>query len=597
MNDRSIARRDFLKGLALTGSAVAATGMLAACSPSTATNEPMANNTETTVLMPTGKKILTDIPEIAETDIVEAVNCDVVVCGAGVAGLAAARSAAEEGAKVIVLEKKSSIEVHGFEFGALNCGLAVSAGAYEDPVFFTQDYQQRSCQRANMDLIRLWVKESGRIFDWWIEPVHSDASVMDELTVMYWPRSELHDRAKDAEQTFVGTIDFKEDPENPIGGKAWVATGQANQKKAEAEGAEFRFLTVARKLVTDSSGKVTGVIAANDDGTFTKINTSKGVVLCTGGLTNFFGTGARELMEIYCPNLVENYRKESGEPNWEPMFTADSPVLGGNTGDGHLMAIWAGAQMEPFSESSMGSSTTLIGATVALEVNINGRRFHNEDQGIWPKHDAILTQPNHTAWQIFDVNWRERLHYQGIGHRNLDVNDEPFMGGYTGAQYIEAINNVLLSSVGVKGGVLFDHKFGEAEGIAYGADTLEELAEMIGVPTDALVKTVDRYNDLVAMKYDEDYGCDSQKLFPIISAPFFATKTQGMPRLTCMSGMLTDGVLQLVDKNLEPIAGLWCAGATAGQRFQPFYQTPMSGLNHGFAVVHGHLAGQYAAQS
>lgn len=585
----NIARRDFLKGAALAGSACAAAGMLGACTP----QQEQDSSGQTA----DPADILSTVPDFSESDIDETIDCDVVVCGAGVAGLAAARSAAENGAKVIVLEKKSTIEVHGFEFGALNCTLATEAGAHEDPVAFLADYQQRNCQRANMDLIRMWVEHSGDIFDWWVEPIRNDAPTMDQLTVMYWPRSEVHDRTKDAEQTYVGTIDFKEDPSNPIGGKAWIAAGVANQSSAEAAGAEFRFLNVARKLLVDDDGSIAGVIAAKQDGTYTKINTSRGVILCTGGLTNFFGTGAKELMEIYCPNLVKNYTSEMGEPVWEPMFTADSVVLGGNTGDGHLMALWAGGRMEPFSESSMGSSTTLIGSTVALEVNIHGKRFHSEDQGIWPKHDAILTRPQHIAWQIFDVNWRDRLPYQGIGHRALDINDEPYVDGYTGAEYIEAIHEVCLSSVGIKEGVLFDHTFGEAEGVAYGADTLEELADYIGVPADELIPSVERYNEMARKGIDADYGCDPQKLFPIDTPPYFATKAKGMPNLTCMSGMLTDGNLQLVDENLDPIPGLWCAGATTGQRFQPFYQTPMSGLNHGFAIVHGYFAGQFAAQS
>lgn len=591
-----IARRDFLKGAVVTGSAIAAAGMLGACG-SEAGSSSSPGEGDSNATGNAENSILTDISEFADSDISETVDCDVVVCGAGVAGLAAARSAAEAGAKVIVLEKKSAIEVHGFEFGVLNCTLATDAGAFEDPVAFIADYQQRNCQRANMDLIRLWVEGGGEVFDWWIDPVQDDTTIMDQLTVMYWPRSTVHDRTKDAEQTYVGTIDFKEDPENPIGGKAWIATGQANQSIAESEGAEFRFLTVARKLLTNESGSVNGVIAANQDGSYVKINAAKGVILCTGGLTNFFGTGAKELMEVYCPNLVGNYTKEMGEPAWEPMFTADSAVLGGNTGDGHLIALWAGAQMEPFSESSMGSSTTLLGSTVALEVNIHGNRFHNEDQGIWPKHDAILTQPQHIAWQIFDVNWRDRLPYQGIGHRALDINDSPYVDGYTGAQYIEAVHETCLASVGEEEGVLFDHKFGEAEGIAYGADTLEELAGYIDVPVETLVATVERYNEMARNKLDTDYGTDPQKLFPIDTPPYFATKARGLPNLTCMSGMLTDGKLQLVDSTLEPIPGLWCAGATTGQRFHPFYQTPMSGLNHGFAIVHGYFAGKYAAEA
>ncbi len=589
MDTTGIPRRDFLRGAVTAGSVLAAASVLNGCSTS-------AQNTTSSEVDQEPEGIGTP-PAIADSEIGETIDCNVVVCGAGISGIAAARAAAEAGARVVILEKKETIEVHGFQFGALNCTLAREAGVNEESAAFVRDYQRRSSQRGNMKLIRLWTENSGNVFDWWTRPVEDDTAVMGNVTICYWPRSSVHDRAGDLEQTFIGTMDFKEDPNNPVGGAAWIATAQANQALAAKEGVDFHFLTVARELLVDN-GKVTGVIAANADGTYLKINAGKGVILCTGGLTNFFGQGAELLMKLYCPEIVARYEHYNGaEPDWEPMFTSGSAVLAGNTGDGHLMALWAGAQMEPFPEATMGAGDSLIGATVALEVNGLGERCWNEDVGIWQKHDAILGQPGQFVWEIFDVNWRDRLPYQGVGHRNLDVNDTPYDAKYTGNEYIEAIHDTLLSSVGKTEGAKFADAFNETDGTAYGANTLDELARLIDVPADALKATVARYNEMAAAKNDVDFGTDPQKLFPIDTAPFFATKAKGSAGLTAMSGLLTDGNLQCVDADGNVIPGLWAAGTTAGQRFQPYYQTPMSGLNHGFGITHGYLAGQYAAQA
>ena len=159
----------------------------------------------------------------------------------------------------------------------------------------------------------------------------------------------------------------------------------------------------------------------------------------------------------------------------------------------------------------------------------------------------MLRQPEQTCFDIIDVNWRDRLPYQATGHRNFDYHEHQVANGFDGITYVNTFHDEFMSSVGNPEGVV--PSLDRHAGTVYGAETLEELAEIIGVPQDTFLATVARYNELVAKGHDG-----------------------------------------------KPIAGLWAAGNCCGGKFGPSYFTPIPGMNHGNAVTHGYYVGQYAAE-
>lgn len=199
----SLNRRDFIKAAGATGAAVAmASGTTIALADETQP-EPLQ-------IMPGDLTALGEAPEIAEADIAQTKDCDILVIGAGLTGLCAARSAAEAGAKVIVLEKNAQIEIHGFGCGVVNSTFALDLGIEVDPAAVMNEYERRSYGRVNMPLVSLWANHSGEAFDWYSSV--ADDFVKENMTLNYYPPFEEHDTTKDQFQTFLGCIDFKEDP-------------------------------------------------------------------------------------------------------------------------------------------------------------------------------------------------------------------------------------------------------------------------------------------------------------------------------------------------------------------------------------------------
>lgn len=597
--DASFNRRDFLKMGAFAGAGAAVAGLAGCSAPaktdSSAGSEPSGAASVPADIKPGDESAIGTAPEVADADVKETVSCDVLIVGAGITGIAAARSAAEAGAKVIVVEKKTGISIHGFQCASVNNSISKELIGEVDVSEILCEYQRRSVGRANMALASLWANYSGEVLDWYIEPIADEPDEMSNVTLAYYPVPAERAEANDMCKTFLGAIDFKEDPDNGTGSLTWIHLGEKSRDIAQNLGAEFRFSSAVIKLTTDESGKVNGGYVKDKSGAISKIEASKGVILCGGGCAQF-GCGSEVMHKVYAPQMVKNYRiVTGGEPEWETMFELEPFELGGTTGDAQIMALWVGAAMDLFGDTAMGSCESGIGGTVALCVNQKGERFWNEDMGIWEKHDQVMNQPDRCCYDIIDVNWRDRLPYQAAGHRNLMVTDLPVAIGYTGPEYIEAFHEAFMSSVGKPEGVI--PKLDPYAGPVFGANTLEELADLAGLPRDAFNASVERYNELVAQKKDDDFGCDPAKLFPIDTPPFFACRADVAPAMGAYLGLRANGKLQILSKEGDPIEGLWGAGNTVGMKFAPSYSTLMSGMNHGNCITHGYLAGLYAAQS
>jgi|GEM_PF-437013 len=603
-NKVTMNRRGFLKGAALAGIGAATAGMgLAGCIPnsksksadagSTYSLQDAINGTGTSKIVPGDMSYLGSAPDISDSQVSQKLSCDVLVIGAGISGVAATRSAAEAGAKVIAIDKNNEIEIHGFGCGVVNSAFARNLGCEVDPLAIIREFERRSYTRVNLPLVKLWAQHSGECFDWYSGV--ADDFVKQNMTLNYWPTYPQHDPAGDLEPTFIGCIDFKEDPLKKLPVAPWKQLGLLNQQAAEKAGAEFHFSLVALKLTTDANNAVTGACCKDADGNYVKIEASKGVVLTTGGFAQF-SAGSELMHKMFCPNIYKNYlMTKQEEPQWQPMFTVNPGTIMGTTGDGQLMGLWIGAQMEPWSDVAMASCETAIGGTVALTVNQKGERFHNEDISIWEKHDQVFRQPGQMCYDIIDANWRDRLPYQACGHRNFDYHEHQVAAGFDGFSYVDKFNEEFLSAVGKKEGItptLDSHA-----GKVYAANTLDELASYINVPADTLKATVDRYNQMVAQKRDDDFGCDPQKLFPISTPPFIACSAPAAPAFAAYAGLKANGDLQVLDKDGSPIKGLWTAGNCCGGKFGPGYFTPMPAMNHGPAITHGFYAGLHAAKA
>ncbi|MBQ4370153.1 MAG: FAD-dependent oxidoreductase, partial [Oscillospiraceae bacterium] len=108
-------------------------------------------------------------PEIPAGEISERLETEVLVVGAGIAGLSCALSAAEGGAKVTVLEKFSHYTARGFNIGVVNSSLMRERGMYNDPDEVAREWIKRCGNRCDERIVRLFVDNSEPAMDWLLD--------------------------------------------------------------------------------------------------------------------------------------------------------------------------------------------------------------------------------------------------------------------------------------------------------------------------------------------------------------------------------------------------------------------------------------------
>jgi fumarate reductase flavoprotein subunit len=465
---------------------------------------------------------------IPSGNIREYITAEVVVVGAGIAGLSAALSAAETGAKTVLLEKMATVQARGHDNAFIGSRIQKKLGIKIDKEEIIRNLMKYGANKPNQRLIRMWAEGSGKTADWLLDMTEA-ASI--EVFINHYPPPPAFDNA----------VEYY--PQYPV-------THHCRDERLIArclldnflkKGVAVYFKTRAKQLARKNGGRITGVIAQNQAGEYLQFNASKAVILCTGD----YGNNAA-MMAKYCPQTA---------------YLA--PMIRTSTGDGHLMAMWTGAVMEPMPHTPMihGPAGPLL-TSAFLQVNSLGERFQNEDVPIQSNVNGVERQPGRLTWQVFDSKYPEQLPYLGIG-----------------------LGKIILATDKVK------QKVVEA---AITADSIEELAVKLKLPVGKFTSTIQRYNELAYANKDLDFGKRADRLFPIDTPPYYAGNS-GYSLLTVLGGLNINQDLQPLDKNWEAIPGLYLAGNTMGNRFAGDYPTMCPGLSHGMAIHFGRIAGLNAA--
>lgn len=562
----TISRRGFLG--AAGAASIALGGLLAGCSPQGGSGQAESKAVEQGDGASASPSFLTPPEPVSEQDISETLETEILIIGAGIAGIAAARAASEAGSKVLVVEKAATYGVRSSKYGPLNASVHKQLGQPEVNKTDVINALQRSMgYRADSQLLNYWADHSGEDFDWWCEPVDfylrpDDSSPVPEGTELWlkpthWPHDPSYDWQDEYAPCVIGEVAFGPDGHTPV--------CVANAEIAIENGAEFIFSTFAHYLTKDGD-RVNGAVVQHQDGTYRKINASQGVILCCGDISN-----DPEMMQHYLPWATDYATRYT---------TYDCNNELANTGDGHKMGMWAGACMEDGPLAPMTHNVgipTAVGVDPFLLLNMNGERFMNEDVSGQDIENALARQKGHTAFQILDSKWKEQLSAMPCGMANMTgvVPDDEYEGG--GEKTSEAS---FLDSV------------------THTADTIDELIEMMGLPKDTAKASIDRYNELALKGIDEDYGKKPTRLFPIEEGPFYACQFSQALILVVMGGLVVDPhTCQALDKDHEPIDGLYVAGNTMGGRFLVDYPTVVQGISHSSCMTFGRLAGTTAASA
>jgi fumarate reductase flavoprotein subunit len=465
---------------------------------------------------------------IPASDIKEKVTSEVVVVGAGLAGLSAALSAAEAGAKTILIEKTATFQARGLDNAFIGSQLQKKLGIEIDKEEVILNLMKYAANKPDQRLIRMWAVGSGATADWLMDM--TDAAGLQVIIHHYPPPSAFNNATEYYPQYHV-THEYKD--ERPV--------AKCLMDNALKKGVVMYFKTRARQLLRKGKGRVRGVIAQDAKGNYIQFNAKKAVILCTGDYAY-----NSEMMAKYCPQTA-----------YLPCFTSTS------TGDGHQMAMWVGAVMEPAPHAPINHGFAgPVGNSPFLQVNLLGERFQNEDVPGQSWTNAVERQPGQTAWQVFDSKYADEIPYMGIGHgKIIAVTDEL-------RQRIEEQSLM--------------------------ASTIEELAKKMEVPVETFKATVARYNKLARLGKDLDFGKRPDRLTTIDKPPYYAGKGR-YALLTVVGGLNVNTKLQALDKDWKVIPGLYLAGNTVGNRFAVDYPTICPGLSHGMALHFGRVAGLNAA--
>lgn len=562
-----LSRRSFLKGAGITALGAAAAGALAGCGNGYV-NAAEAKNVATQ--MPGTPSWLGAAPDVAETDITETIDVDVVVVGCRTGGLPAVISAAEHGAKVLGIEQMSAIATPREDLGAIDSTLQRESfeefPQFEiDKMEAMEDIVRYANGFVNYDLVKLWADESGDMIDW---------------------LSEIIARNGEFAMRFEGSVGTEGQGARD---KAW-ATGHSPEKLtdnkdvtfgttlrdyAEELGTEFRYDTMLVKCEQDASGRVTGVICRDgNDRHYLRVNASKGVILATGG-------------------YAANTEMVEARQAWNNRLKINVPVGGSCTGDGIKAALWCGAAIDPIGAavtfnracckpdevagSDLVGKWFWFGEQPFLKVNLNGKRFCNESGPYdYMLHSAFM-QPYHTYVDIWDSDYVEQVRQiNEVGCCRL----YPFDNG--------APSNMPITKMASDFEALIE------AGYIQQADTMEELAEKLNLPVDATVETWERYNGFAEAGKDDDYNKEPYRLTQLTHPPYYGVRT-GAWFLATIDGVLIDTDMHAVDEAGKAIDGLYMVGNDSGGFFSVSYPNLFTGLAAGRTMTFGRRAGMLAA--
>ncbi len=455
------------------------------------------------------------------------VEADVVVVGFGAAGMAAAVTAHDLGAKVVILEKAPEGQEGGNTRvagqGYLNTSSADSAVAYLTALCGPYTVPET--------MVRVWAEEMGQN-NAWLRSLGGD------------PQEHQHPPVGIEFPDLPGADCVHKFHDGPTYGYSY--TWKLFERLVKERPIPILYETPGRELIqNDITKEILGVRALKGGKPIT-VKASKGVVLTCGGFEN-----NQEMIRNYLPGVPYCY-------------TSGSPY---NEGDGITMAMSVGADlwhMNNYAGPSMALKVPEVPTTFSMQalhyskelpggaivVGPDGRRF--TDEKFKTRHGKVPVNGN---WLPLATPCPMYLIFDHTHFSAGPIYDKHPSHGWT--QIVERYDWSADNSAEL------------AKGWIKSAGSLEALAAVIGLDPAVLTGTVGRWNDSCAAKQDAEFG-RTLMMNPIVNGPFYAVElspsmlnTQGGPRRNERA--------QIVRPNGRPIPRLYSAGEL-GSIYSYLYQ-------------------------
>lgn len=468
-------------------------------------------------------------------------QADIVIIGAGGAGLTAAVTAAEAGLKnIILLEANNAPGGNSVFPGGLlgtetplqrRLGFEVTC----DSVFkMAMEYAH---WKLNGKLVRALINRSGETIVW----LDNKGVKFDQLLPHY---------ANPLPNTFHAVS-------GPV--KTGAIIVKTLKQCCHDLGISVLTKTRARKLLTDRQGRITGVQAVSENG---DVKISAGaVIIATGGFA-----GNRELLNQYDLTL-----------NYDEILHAGIP----QKGDGMLMAreIGAGIDNQVTLElygPEFPESMTLTTAAVrpqAIWVNRSGERFVDENlASSMIAANAVYKLPNKICYSLLDARIIDRIANDELTPQERLRVSQPF-----------------------KDRLALNLKLWSEKGKIKVTDSLDEMAAWIGCDPLILKSEIEDYNRGCDRGYDQVFNKDRRYLMPLRNPPYCAIPGK-VGIVVTHGGIKVNQRLEVLNAEGKALPGVYAAGVDIGDTEANSYNIFLSGHSFGFSVISGRLAGENAAR-
>ena len=480
-------------------------------------------------------------------------NADVVVTGTGGAGSAAALTAAEGGARVIVFEEKR------FYGGISNMGMEIFAAESklqrQNNIPFTRDdafkiFMERTQWRADARLVRAFIDKTASTIEWL-----QQLGVELEISPFF-----LHPDSRICTH-------LVKTPTGRAGSPGAFATMmKVLRRKIEEKGVQVYFSTPVKKLLKEGD-RITGVVAEDKSRATIEVN-ADAVIIASGGYLN-----NKKMLKKY-----------GGFELGHDLFLMEPMKL---TGEGIRMAWAVGAAAggmgvpvmsgvpEPRGLPTETMNLGFLAFQPYLWINQRGERFIDEGNFVTEfRANAIAGQINRCAYSILDGNTKQYLEKEGLDFL-------PVLAPYTP------------KSADIDG--IFKIARDRGHQNVFVANSLTELGNEIGVNPDALQKTVDEYNQFCEKGHDDLFAKNPKYLRPVKQPKFYAFRVRVMG-YTTLGGIKINERTNVLDTKGEVIPGLYAAGDVANEAMS--YDTSLTHVLRGgpmsFALNTGRIAGENA---
>jgi fumarate reductase flavoprotein subunit len=469
---------------------------------------------------------------------------DVIVIGGGGTGLAAALAAKEDGAKVVLLEKRAitggtSVFARGLCAVESHIQKETGIGVLKDDIFkLAMDYSHWT---INPQILRTFLEKSADTIYW-----------LENKGIKFGPITSLY-------PSMDAPVFHNLGPDKVAGS---VITRVLHQHCQEV-GVRLILGCSAKKLLVTEDGQIKGVLVLTLNGEEISIK-ARSVIIATGGYT-----GNKELLKLYYPDYSENIAF-LGIPH---------------TGDGLIMANEIGASNEglgvlllhPQYYKGAVRIDAIAQEPSTLWVNNKGYRFTDETITFRTIEagNTINRQPDKCSYVLLDQKLKLKFEEEGF-----------LRGGVHGAHIpigakLTDLEPDLRVEAG-KGGVKISSSW-------------DEIAQWIGVTPAVLKSTIDEYNHSCDQGYDETYNKNRRYLQALRTPPYYAIRCY-LACLDTIGGIKINHYMEVLDKQDNPIPGLYAGGDAAGGWESDTYCILLPGSALGFAINSGRIAGENASK-